>query len=247
MESAFYPTHKLAEMFPPMPEDEIAELAAERFGVSERSIHMARQIERADPELFERVTSGAVSLNEAFTEAKRLPYVTHNSGCDFWFSPAEIVERARRALGGEIALDPASSAEANAVVRAKAYYTAEDDALKVEWQARTLWLNPPFSRGLIGRFCEKVARHYENGDVGEAVALTNNASETRWFQALTRLSSGVVFPRGRLNFWKAAGEGGAAGPLQGQAIVYLGPDPRRFFAAFDGVGIRLSPFVGRAS
>ena len=61
---------------------------------------------------------------------------------DGWFTPPDILDRARIVLEG-IELDPASCEEANEKVKAERLFTFKDDALEQEWDARSIWLNPP--------------------------------------------------------------------------------------------------------
>jgi hypothetical protein len=57
-------------------------------------------------------------------------------------TPKDVVDRARRLMGG-IDLDPATTAEINAQhVRAKRFFTKDDDGLKQEWRGN-IFLNPP--------------------------------------------------------------------------------------------------------
>ena len=160
------------------------------------------------------------------------PHVAHNSGDNEWYTPPEYLEAARRVMGS-IDLDPASSAIANERVQAALFFTAEDDGLARAWGGR-VWMNPPYAGELIGRFCEKLAQHFEDGTVSEAIVLVNNATETRWFQRLAEMSSCVAFPRGRVRFLDPEGNPGA--PLQGQAVIYLGPNTEHFAAVFSEFG-----------
>jgi hypothetical protein len=95
------------------------------------------------------------------------------------YTPAEYVELVRDVLG-EIDLDPASNAEAQATVRAKEFYTVADDGLEREWHGR-VFLNPPYHRELLPRFVDKLLTEWAEGPVSEAIMLTNNATDTEWF------------------------------------------------------------------
>ena len=134
---------------------------------------------------------------------------------------------------GRIELDPASSDIAQRLVRADRYFTKDNDGLAQSWRGR-VYLNPPYSKELIGRFADKLVDHYLNGDIPAAVVLVNNATETSWFQALAGASSAVCFVTGRVKFLDPEGNPGA--PLQGQAVLYLGPDVKSFKSEFGVFG-----------
>ncbi|MCL2447879.1 MAG: hypothetical protein FWD17_02905 [Polyangiaceae bacterium] len=68
----------------------------------------------------------------------------HLSESNEHYTPAEIVESARRVLG-RIDLDPASSEVANAVVQAAQFFTYEDNGYRHCWSG-TVFLNPPGGR-----------------------------------------------------------------------------------------------------
>lgn len=161
------------------------------------------------------------------------PHVTHNSGNNEWYTPAEYIEAARKVLG-EIDLDPASSLKANEIVQAKYLLTAEDNGLEHPWYGR-VWMNPPYGSEIIQKFTNKFALHVRNGDIEEGIVLVNNATETVWFNQLVEVANAIVFPRGRIRYWRAEDEK-TNSPLQGQAILYAGPKPSVFLDTFRDFG-----------
>lgn len=66
----------------------------------------------------------------------------HHSKSEEHFTPAPIVQAARR-LMGNIELDPASCQEANEVVQASRIFTKADSGLDQIWKADSVFLNPP--------------------------------------------------------------------------------------------------------
>ncbi len=169
---------------------------------------------------------------KAYPIVARRPHVANNSGNNEWYTPSEYIEAARCVLG-EIDLDPASSALANETVRAKLYFTAEENGLDKEWAGR-VWINPPYSAELLVKFCKKIVFHVQNGDIPQAIVLVNNATETNWFNLLVRKATAVVFPKGRVKFVTQEGKMGS--PLQGQAVLYFGPNPSEFLKQFKPMG-----------
>jgi len=203
---------------------------AEASCTNRGAVERMDRLERERPDLADQVRMGQITSAEAMRQITG-PHVAQNSGDNEWYTPADYIERAVAVMGG-IDLDPASSEEANRVIGATQYYTAEDDGLSQPWSGR-VWMNPPYSQPLIQQFCETLVEHHQAGRVPQALVLVNNATETKWFQALLSAASAVCFPAGRVRFWHPEK---TSVPLQGQAVVYLGDRVEGFTETFKDLG-----------
>lgn len=162
--------------------------------------------------------------------------VLRNSGNDEWYTPPEIIDAARSTLRG-IELDPATNQEAQDWIQASRFFTIKDDALTKEWQARTVWMNPPYSGKKIGLFVERLCGAYLSGEIEEAIMLTNSATETKWFQLAAMCSQGLLLFSSRIKFIPQKG-GKRKTPLQGQVLFLFGTDDtwQRFVSNFQSFG-----------
>jgi phage N-6-adenine-methyltransferase len=161
-------------------------------------------------------------------------HVANASGENEWYTPVRYLDAARKVLGG-IDLDPASSDLAQRNVGAKRYFTQKHDGLKQDWSG-TVWLNPPYAQPLIGQFLTKLVDAYDRGRVTSAIALTNNATETAWGNAILQAATSVCFVKGRIKFLNRDGIEEHT-PLQGQMFCYLGDDRAAFERAFCEFGV----------
>ena len=195
--------------------------------------HRLRELARGKARAMEcmrEATDAELVTRAALLKAIYGAHVGANAGDNEWYTPPEYI-KAAVAVMGAIDLDPASSERANDVIGAAEFFTEEDDGLTEEWHGR-VWMNPPYARPLIDRFCERLAECHAEGDVPEACVLVNNATETAWFHSLAAQASAMCFPRGRVKFWHPRKE---SVPLQGQAVIYMGKQVaefRREFAQF---------------
>jgi hypothetical protein len=155
------------------------------------------------------------------------------------YTPTRYIEAVREALG-DIDLDPATCCAAQEVVRAKTFFTVETDGLARPWHGR-VFLNPPYHRDLMSRFVAKLVDEISAGRVTAAIMLTNNTTDTIWFDAALRACASLCFTRGRIRFVDPHG-GELGQPTQGQMFLYFGPDVARFERVFRGaVGLCARP------
>jgi hypothetical protein len=153
---------------------------------------------------------------------------------DEWLTAdSPFLKAARNVLGGKIDLDPASCAEANAIIRAKKFYTKADNGLSHPWPGN-VWLNPPFSFPLVEAFVDYTAKQYETGTSKAIVMLTNNSSGSAWGQSLLKRFL-ICYPAGRVPFWRIGREG-TGGTRDDQMFTYLGLHEDLFIKEFGPLG-----------
>lgn len=196
---------------------------------NELSVNAAYQVTKMEPEqqkeVAERIEQGE-NPKEVVADVQKRPHVSFNSGNNEWYTPADFIEAARKAMGS-IDLDPASNDIAQQTVKAGTYYTAETNGLDKTWSGN-VWMNPPYAFDLIGLFIDKLISELPN--IQQAIVLVNNATETEWFGKLVSKADAVCFPRSRVKFYMPDGKTGA--PLQGQAVLYFGGNREAFAGVF---------------
>lgn len=216
----------------------VQKTVAKQFDVSEGYVHTAQRIKDRDPETFEKVKSGYLSIPEAEIELgfRHNTRMMVSSESNEWYTPEDYILAAKAVLGS-IDLDPASCASANKVVGATTYFSKEDDGLEHPWIGR-VWLNPPYAN-LGPKFVKKLLEEYGTGNVTEAILLVNSHStDAKWFEPLFLHT--VCFTNHRSRFWNEDGVGGS--PTHGSLFAYLGPDKDRFALEFGKFGSVLQPY-----
>ncbi len=121
------------------------------------------------------------------------------------YTPPRYIRMARKIFGGVIDLDPASCQLAQQVVQATKYYTAEEDGLSRPWHGN-VWLNPPYSKGLITAFIDKFCAEAVAGRITGAIILTNAGADTKWFHQFLSVCDTVYLTRGHVKFVDATGK-----------------------------------------
>ena len=156
-----------------------------------------------------------------------------NKGVVEWYTPAEYIEAARKVMGS-IDVDPATNDFAQKTVDAATHYTAKDDGLSQDW-AGTVWMNPPFKMPEVAQFIAKLCEAVETGDVPQAVVVTNNNTDTKWWHRAAEASSAICFTRGRVKWYNAAQPD--CSPTNGQTFFYFGSRAKTFAKVFSDFGL----------
>jgi hypothetical protein len=215
----------------------------DELGLHARKVLEARKIRDAYTEaaIDELVESATLQDREITRKefVQQRAHVSYNGGENEWYTPAAIIEAARATFAPNgITLDPATSLLAQQTVRADTWHTKDDDGLNQTWHGN-VWLNPPYAQPLIGQFADKLIQETGNGNVTQAIILVNNATDTKWGQKLLAAATAVCFPAGRIRFIDKEGNPSGA-PLQGQMILYLGPNTAAFTNQFTQFGTILN-------
>lgn len=151
-----------------------------------------------------------------------------------WYTPPEYIALARRVFGGDIDCDPASTECAQEIVRARTFFDEDRNGLRQSWHGR-VWLNPPYSQPLIGRFIGKLLAEWDARHISACIALTHNYTDTAWFHDAASVADAICFTQGRVRFYEPDGE--LAKPTQGQAFFYFGSEVEAFRQIFEHVGL----------
>jgi hypothetical protein len=88
----------------------------------------------------------------------------------------------------------------------------------------------------VNRFIDQ----YEAKRFSEGIVLVNNATDTRWFNALIGRCSTICFTNHRISFWNADRKN-VSGNTRGQAFFYFGNKRVKFRRTFEKHGFVLEP------
>lgn len=162
--------------------------------------------------------------------------INQTSGKTEYYTPVEIIEAARKVMGG-IDLDPASSETANKIVRAKEFYTESDNGLLQAWSGN-IWLNHPFSRESNPLWIDMLIAKYKFGSVKQACCITYACTSERWFRPLYNYPMCFLSPR--TNYRLPDGSI-LKGVTKGSVVTYMGPYTYSFEHQFEKLGAVMLP------
>ena len=152
----------------------------------------------------------------------KTPYRSQRASNEGWYTPDWLLDLVREVMG-EIDLDPASCEQAQRRVKALEYYDTDANGLLQPWYGR-VYINPPYTRKIIDQFVNKLVNEYTAGRISEAIWLSNNSTDTNWFNHLASHASAILFLKSRVRFWMLDenDEEFIGPPLQGQILAYFG-------------------------
>jgi ParB family chromosome partitioning protein len=172
-------------------------------------------------------------------DPRKLAYVgSIKRDSDSWYTPKRYIESARKVLGG-FSLDPFSNAHSNTIVKARRFFDEKSNAFASSWgKPKTVWMNPPYGSPLCTKSIALFLSEHEKTNF-EAIVLVNNATETKWFQAMLSQANAVCFTNHRIAFDNIDGKH-ISGNTRGQAFFYFGKESGKFFAEFSQYGYCLN-------
>ncbi len=207
----------------------------DELGIDKTTAKRWQQVARVPEPVFELYVSSVRARAEKLTTSGAIAATSAVEGYDSneYYTPEPYVDAARLVLR-TIDLDPASCEFAQRRIGAGRYFSKLDDGLSKTWDGR-VWLNPPFSAPLGGRFVEKLCEEYSARRVVAAVLLQNASTDAAWFHRVARLGT-TCFVEGRINFDQATGK--TANNRFAQAFHCLGDAKvtERFVATFTQFG-----------
>lgn len=205
------------------------------------------ELEPKDPELWMPSPSRRLAAPEPEPDRLVQPYqmltgplagtawdwlISPKSSVQDYFTPPEIVEAARAAMG-DIDLDAASHPIANRELRIPDFFHINRSAFTNDWYGR-VWLNPPY--GNNGPWFQRAAHFLNTGRVAQLCILSPVwAFTTTQARDLMLLSTATVLLSPTPAFW--GNSENRKGSNHPHAVVYFGDRVTDFLQAFAPFGI----------
>ncbi len=160
------------------------------------------------------------------------------------YTPEDVLDVVRAFAGGPIALDPCTTADNR--TRALSFYTKETNGLAQKWVAplfgpapstlRVTWVNPPYSRGALPLWVEKILTSCHTRETPHIVSLLPNDLGSKAGQRVARYATMLCFPKGRIRFITPGVGQAKTGAKQPSVIAYWGDQQDRFEEYFSHLG-----------
>jgi phage N-6-adenine-methyltransferase len=126
-----------------------------------------------------------------------------------WDTPQDFYDKLDKQFN--FTLDPCATSKS---AKCKKYYTEEEDGVAQDWNGQTVFVNPPYGRG-IGAWLKK---GYEESKKHNTVVvmLIPSRTDTKWWHDYVMKAKEVHLVRGRLKF----GASDNAAPFPSAVVVF---------------------------
>jgi phage N-6-adenine-methyltransferase len=178
-------------------------------------------------------------VNVAYVGSSPVAY-TKDRDSDSWYTPEKYINSARNVFGGTIDLDPFSSNKANETVKATRIFTEKDDGCLQDWNAKTVWLNPPYGP-LMKIAVNKFLTELQKSSFEQAIILCNNSTDTGWFKKLADTANALCFTDHRISFIAVDGKKSSVN-TRGQCFLYYGNGIDKFYREFSQYGLIVTKY-----
>ena len=156
-------------------------------------------------------------------QAKDLDYLT----------PPRVLDPVKRYFGGQIPLDPATTADNPTC--AKMWYSPDQyDGLLQPWGLEGVYVNPPYGKR-IREWVETI--YLKSGERPILALLPVTRTEQGYFQRLMSRADAVCWIRKRVSFIRPSTGEKAKGNPHASALWGFNVNLKRFISSFDELGL----------
>ena len=135
--------------------------------------------------------------------------VMFSSKNDEWTTPKGFYDKLDSEFG--FTLDPCCTAE---TAKCETYFTEEDDGLSQSWEGHTVFMNPPYGRGLK-HWIRKAFTEAQKPDT-TVVILIPSRTDTKCWHDYCMKAKEIRFVKGRLKF----GDSRNSAPFPSAVVVF---------------------------
>lgn len=154
---------------------------------------------------------------------KNTQVVMFSSKTGEWSTPQDFFDKLNWRFG-PFTLDPCASP---VNTKCSKFFTEDDDGLTKDWSGHTLFINPPYGRG-IDKWIEKGYRESLKNHT-KVVMLIPARTDTKYWHKYVMLASELYFVKGRLKF----GDSPNSAPFPSAVVVFDGESKQQVFGAMN--------------
>lgn len=157
------------------------------------------------------------------------------------FTPIKYIKSVREVFKYVIDIDPCSTEFGNSRIKARIFYSKEQNGLDKTWYGN-VYLNCPFSRGNLPIWTRELITRYKNSFITQAIQLVPNDTSTNWFQQMMKFSKLACLVNERLSFINSENKYIGESNRFGSVFFYLGNNKQEFVKEFEKHGVIVNNF-----